>query len=142
MCIGAVYVLSLTSMAEIVKICSITPGIPERNPFWILGSMMVFARRNFSRRLAMILLYNLPTVDVKAIGLNKLGEVAGPDLYTGMIFPTHHEAGQVWDSSRILENSYVQQGRGRQVEVVGQARHLPYHFPPERLARETTSCKL
>lgn len=58
-------------------------------------SIMAFARSNFSRRLAMILLYNLPIVDVKAIGLNELGSVAGPDWCTRIIFPTHHEAGQV-----------------------------------------------
>ena len=101
---GSLCSLALTSMAEVVKICSITPGIPERNPFWTLGSMMAFARRNFSRRLAMILLYNLPMVDVKAIGLNELGDVTGPDLCTRVIFSTHQTTGQVWVSSSILEN--------------------------------------
>lgn len=47
-------------------------------------SMMPFVRRNFSRQLAIIMLYNLPIIDVKVIGLNELGAVTvtGPDLYS------------------------------------------------------------
>ena len=63
-----------------VKMCSITPGIPERNPFWIDGSIMSLARMNFSSRLLMILLKIMPIVDVNAIGLKELGSVVCPDL--------------------------------------------------------------
>ena len=102
---GNSYSLAFDKIADVVKMCSITPGIPDRNPFCTLGSMMEFAKRNFSRRLAMILLNNFPTVEVKAIGLKELGSVAGPDLCTRIIFPMHHEEGQVWDSRSILEKS-------------------------------------
>ena len=65
--------------------CSIIPRIIIRKEsFWTLVSMMPFVRRNFSRQLAIIMLYNLPIIDVKVIGLNELGAVTvtGPDLYS------------------------------------------------------------
>jgi hypothetical protein len=40
--------LELLRIAEVVKMCSKAPGIPERNPFWMDGSTIPFPPMNFS----------------------------------------------------------------------------------------------
>lgn len=63
-------------MAEVVNMCSVMPGIPDRKPFWVEGSIMSFARMNLSRWLAMRQLKSFPIVEAMAIR----GSEGGPDL--------------------------------------------------------------
>lgn len=67
-------------MAEVVNMCSVMPGIPDRKPFWVEGSIMSFARMNLSRWLAMRQLKSFPIVEARALGWNELGSEGGPDL--------------------------------------------------------------
>jgi hypothetical protein len=107
--------LALLRIAEVVKMCSNTPGIPDRKPFCMQGRTIPFPRMNFSNLDAIIRLKSFPMVDVKAMGRKELGSESGPDLYERMILPMHHDEGQEWFSSRMRENKVAkkwwQEGR-------------------------------
>ena len=54
---GRLFVLTLLRMAEVVKMCSITPGVPDTNTFWVEGSLMSLA--NLSTQSAMTCVYKI-----------------------------------------------------------------------------------
>ena len=80
MATGRPLLLACSRMADIEKVCSITPLMPLRKPFWILGSMTSLSMANCSSRDARILWKISPRTDVRAIGLKFAGVEGSPDL--------------------------------------------------------------
>ena len=87
------------------KMCSSVPLMPVKKPFWRPLSMISLSKTNHSSHRAIILWYNLPTPDVKAMGRRRI-EVWGGSfgcLKTSFIFASHHESGAVCLSKRVFE---------------------------------------
>ena len=100
---GRPFSFALSMIAFTVKMCSWTPDIPDRKPFCSLGSMILFCRTYVSIREARIRWNNLPTAEVKVMGLKFSGCFGFPFLCISQIFPMHHNLGACWDLSRIIE---------------------------------------
>ena len=65
--------------------------------------MISLSKTNRSSRREIILWYNLPTADVKAMGQKFDGEQSFPPLKTNFIFASHHDSGAVCLLRRIFE---------------------------------------
>ena len=77
---GSLFWRALSIITERLKMCSIVPLIPLRRPFCKDGLIILFSRRNSSRRVVMILFSSFPTTDVSAIGLKFAGLEVSPPL--------------------------------------------------------------
>ena len=65
---GRLCLLALAMIVFSVRMCSRTPGIPFKKPFWSLESIRWFFSRYLSRWYATIRWNSFPTTDDRAMG--------------------------------------------------------------------------
>ena len=80
-------------MADMESVCSITPSIPLRKPFWMFWSIISLSITYCSNRDANILWKIFPRTDVKAMGLTFAGLKESPDLWINDTWAVHHDGG-------------------------------------------------
>ena len=97
--------MAFWTMADRVKICSIVPFIPVRNPFCKLVSTRLLHRRNLSRRVAIRLLKSFPMADVRAIGWKFSGLDGLPFLKMSLILAWHQSLGASIQSLGVVDHS-------------------------------------
>jgi len=90
---GRPWWMAFWTMADRVKICSIVPFIPVRNPFCKLASTRPLHHRNLSRQVAISLLKSFPMADVRAIGRKFSGLDGSPFLKMSLILAWHQSSG-------------------------------------------------
>ena len=89
-------------IADNEKMCSIVPLMPVKKPFRRLLPMISLSKTNPSSHRAIILWYNLPTADVKAMR-RKFPREQSSLLKTSFIFASHLESRAVCLSRKIFE---------------------------------------
>ena len=86
MATGRPLLLACSKIADIENVCSITPFMPLRKPFWVLGLMTSLSMAYCSSWDARILRKIFFRTEVRAIGLKMAGS---PDLLISERFAVH-----------------------------------------------------
>ena len=76
---GRPLLLAHSRIADIENVCSITPFMPLKKPFWMLGSLTSLLMAYCSRWDARILWKIFPSTEVRAIGRKLAGTAGSPD---------------------------------------------------------------